>query len=233
MNGHLYAHITTMLRRFCTKMKSTTSLKFILYGSSALDLPKIILNTNPSTPSSFDRIEVSNVADPGYIGLKDTLSALGSLLKSPSDNQHATLLTLFMNAVHNFEETLGESYKQETMPPRMRQVAQFLPTPIPKLKYDPYSVQFISAGTIFRDNEDLFKHWMKSIHAEDIMVNTGMSMRAGNKVIDKWPVGKVDGVKDFRLLLQSGGTGAERHVEWVRKERGVVGEVEIEENGAV
>ncbi|KAF2967727.1 hypothetical protein GQX73_g5860 [Xylaria multiplex] len=47
----------------------------------------------------FDRIEISNICDSNYLGIDITLRTLGPLLRSPSANRHATLITTFLNAV--------------------------------------------------------------------------------------------------------------------------------------
>lgn len=47
-----------------------------------------------------DFFQLSNIADLGWVGPKAALMTFGPLLKLPSENPHATLLTLFLNAVH-------------------------------------------------------------------------------------------------------------------------------------
>ena len=71
------------------------------------------------SPTLFNRIEVgskvmvlllspntqqvSNITDSGYLGPKHTLATFGPLLKPKFQNPRATLLVLFLNAVHEIE----------------------------------------------------------------------------------------------------------------------------------
>ena len=69
--------------------------------------------------------KVSNISDSGYVGIQNSLAALMPLLQSPRINQHATLISLFLNAVvemvHNRKE--GNSL------PNMDRLLQYLPRP--------------------------------------------------------------------------------------------------------
>jgi hypothetical protein len=48
---------------------------------------------------AHDVSQVSNVSDKGYVGIPLVLGHMMNLLREPHINPHATLVTLFMNAV--------------------------------------------------------------------------------------------------------------------------------------
>jgi hypothetical protein len=56
--------------------------------------------------------QTSNIADCGYMGTAPTLAYLGTSLKLRDNNPHATLITLYMNAVD--ESAMNHSGKQDT-----------------------------------------------------------------------------------------------------------------------
>ncbi|KAK1490750.1 hypothetical protein CCUS01_14345 [Colletotrichum cuscutae] len=90
--GKLFTSLRTVLRAFLRRLLSSqTSFKLFYMDASAL--PKFLEN------STFSRIEVSNISDAGYLGIYRTLDLMIPLLQSPLVNPHATLITLFMNAV--------------------------------------------------------------------------------------------------------------------------------------
>jgi hypothetical protein len=45
------------------------------------------------------RAQTSNIADGAYLGTEQTLACFSARLKAPEANPHATLITLYMNAV--------------------------------------------------------------------------------------------------------------------------------------
>jgi hypothetical protein len=47
----------------------------------------------------FDRIDVSNITDEGYLGIFETLRIFLPLLKTSRENPNATLLTNFVGAL--------------------------------------------------------------------------------------------------------------------------------------
>lgn len=51
---------------------------------------------------------MSNICDGGYIGITKTLELIGCHLLPRAINPHATLITLFINAVKEAQKRLGE-----------------------------------------------------------------------------------------------------------------------------
>ena len=202
-----------MLDGFCRRIDHN-SLHFVLYSVDATQLPSVL----PKKEATFDRIEVSNIADSAWLGLDAVLSILGPMLKTPSENPHATLITLYINATHDADQALGMNYQKIRLLSEMTEVQKYLQPAPAAWVWDPAFVQVSSAKNIVRDNESLFQHWMRMTDAKGIAARAGMVIRDQHRITDKWPVGLVNGQKDFFLLLKSGSNGDERYVEWVRKE---------------
>ncbi|KAM0802877.1 hypothetical protein BDR22DRAFT_903758 [Usnea florida] len=158
-----------------------------------------------------------------YLGLDKTLQTLGPLLKRAAENPHATLIALFMNATHQAEKDLGDSYVTDSMRLAMKKVVQFLP-----VKETPINgtsaalVRVMLAKDIFRDLDHLFTHYMKLTDFGRASREAGMTMRARNTVIDPWPLrlrkeyGESGAQEEFDRLMSSSSSGNERYVEWVR-----------------
>ena len=88
-----------------------------MFAVDAIKLPDYLNGT------TFDRIEVShsilyefvhsdfneisNICDRGYVGVDRTLQVFSPMLKPKTENPHATLLMLFMNAVTKEESKSG------------------------------------------------------------------------------------------------------------------------------
>lgn len=81
------------------------------------------------------------------------MGTLGRFLQPPATNPHATLLTLFLNAVH---EELSERETQHDMQRDMPKALTFLPmTGLPR-PGDPQLLVCVEAVSLFRDNDKYF-----------------------------------------------------------------------------
>ena len=176
------------------------------------------LTSTPLYKQRFDRIEVSNIADEGYLGLEPTLSILRPLLKSQGENIHAALITLFMNAVFYAEKDLGNGYQQSVLPFRMKQALKYMPSASRPEPGSPWFMKYMSAQELFRDRNELFEHWMGIAGFEAVAQRTRMKMRNKNMVIPKWPHGPIKSKQDFDLMIASNSSGVDRYVEWVRED---------------
>lgn len=144
--GHLFFHLTDQLHkfrtaclkrapRFCITATNITSLQDVLRGMT------------------FDRIEVSNVVDGGYLGVDQTLRSLSGLLKR--DNPHACVVALFMNAIGYVGEL--DNRKNRALKGLLRKAFEYLPKSA-GLR-DPVSAEAVNvwtAGDLFRPFEEWF-----------------------------------------------------------------------------
>jgi hypothetical protein len=88
-----------------------------------------------------------------YIGIRNTLSLLSPLLQSPQQNPHATLITLFINAVK--EAVKRGNPKDET--PDMRFLTKYLPPPQSLSLNDADIVRIWDARDLALDVDKVFR----------------------------------------------------------------------------
>ena len=192
-----------------------------LYCLDATELPSVL--EIRLQQSAFDRIEVSNIADDDYIGLEASLSTFGPLLKSPTSNPHATLITLFMNTVQTAARDLVSKIDiRETYVPKVTKFLRYRPSP--KSDNDPKTVRWLTAIDLVRDYK---KIWAQHEQKEDfptIVKKTSMKAKLKNTVVEPWPMrlykdpGEPGAQEAFDRLTASGSMGAEHYIEWVRSE---------------
>ena len=218
--GRLYFYIRDKLEAFCLRTSNMKKLRFHLYCLDAADLP-FHLNNNIEK-MSFDRVEVANIVDMPYLGLKKTLQTCGSLLKQPAENPHATLIALFMNAIHFAEKDLGDDYIKKSFQSASKKIMNFSQAKLSRMKKSAAAVLLLQAKDIFHDLDHLFKHYMSMEDFENVTRKAGMRMKTANTVIDAWPLrlrkeyGEPGAQEAFDRLIASGSNGNERYVEWVR-----------------
>ncbi|KAI0114102.1 hypothetical protein GGR51DRAFT_505493 [Nemania sp. FL0031] len=90
--GQLYHYLKRVFTKFHFRLRSN-EVSFELHHIDVRTLDKTLAGRH------FDRIEVNNICDTHRVGIQTTLGTFGPLLRSPSVNSHATLITLFLNAV--------------------------------------------------------------------------------------------------------------------------------------
>lgn len=96
--GCLYFFLREELRTFASRLR-TFSSSFTILSVHACQLPRVIhenLLSEFKLPSSikFDRIDVSNILDANYVGLRDVLTLWGPLLEG---SRSAAIVGYFMN----------------------------------------------------------------------------------------------------------------------------------------
>lgn len=164
-----------------------------------------------------DDSQLSNIADRGYLGPEATLTTFGPLLKRSAENPNATLVTLFLNAVHEVYSPLDRLDSIGAATDRLR---KYLPLTREMFQQsnssDPDLLRFIEAQTMFRDFDELFKRFMHECRFDEISKATGLKMKSGNTIVRPWPMRlkKKGTQREFELLHASGHNGSERYVEW-------------------
>ncbi|TVY43017.1 hypothetical protein LOCC1_G004360 [Lachnellula occidentalis] len=214
--GCLYLHIQDVLLRFLQRIEGLT-VSFQLFCVDAMDLPDILHNCGVGE-HSFDRIEVSNIADSGYLGPVKTLGTFSALLKQPSQNPHATLITLFLNAV---EEVSTRADSVTNMVQEMDRLKRYLPLDMQLLQrhnhmHNAEFLAFSCAKILVRDFDTLFQRYVDKWKLKYLGNMVGMEMKEENTVVDKWPLRLRENAtqEQFDLLHASGHQGMERYVEW-------------------
>lgn len=191
-------------------------------------LPKILNTAEPF--SGFDRVEVSNIVDEVYLGLHKTLHTFTSLIKAPSINRHAVLITLFLNACEIADRKMGHSIfgaEQKKLIDQTMKYIRFDVKDIMKAMMNPASpdmIRLMSAKDLVRNYDKIFEFYKSNmVDFSGPADSAGLKMREQNTIIDPWPMrlkkkAREPGAEEeFKRLMESSCSGAERYVEWVRK----------------
>ncbi|KAI9679628.1 MAG: hypothetical protein M1829_001590 [Trizodia sp. TS-e1964] len=211
--GKLFYHVRAVLRAFLLRL-SGLQVSFRLLQSDASELYQHVES------DSFNRIEVSNISDEGYLGMHRTLYWMVPLLQAPRANPHATLITLCMNTV---AENLTRQDEMSLNSLIKRRVFQYLP---PKRKtpgeYDPEIIKVVFAQDSVATFDHIFDRVVKEMNFDEAAQCLGAAAKEKHTVIEKWPFrlklrpGQPGAQEEFDRNLRGGVSGKERYMEWKR-----------------
>ncbi|KAL7939876.1 glycosyl hydrolase family 76 domain-containing protein [Trichoderma chlorosporum] len=222
--GKLFNHIRAVLREFMIRLAGS-QVSFKLLCVRLCELPIHLEG------GSFDRIEVSNLSDNIFDGMHTTAFRMGPLLQAPLINPHATLITLFRNAIREtmtMQDRVMDMYTYRPATQLIREYnvrmgvtsATFIARYPPEVDHKVIKWAYAQANVAVYD--PVFDRFMKTFRFSQIKQLFGVTMKEKHTVIEKWP---------FRLKLQYGQPGAmeelirltdevvfakERYVEWRR-----------------
>ncbi|KAK0323254.1 hypothetical protein LTR82_005614 [Friedmanniomyces endolithicus] len=212
--GKLTAYLKQLLAKFHDGLRSRAYI-FYLFNMDAASLPHHL------PKDTFARIEVSNIVDVAYLGIGRTLDLLGTLLQPQSVNPHATMLTLFMNAVMDTVWKMQE-HKQITIA-ETELAMQYMSMLTPKQMLSSNIGMLIHGHMVaMRDAEKYFDTYMQWNEVDVFPTLLQMAMKELNTITDKWPfrlklLPHEDGAREeYRSLYSSSHLGFERYVEWSR-----------------
>ena len=234
MYGSLFFYLRKLLLQFCRRIRSS-DVDLQIFHVNALELPNLLKGRGQAS-CSFDRIEVcftfytfgfrnpnawqvSNITDRGYVGPGATLSTFGPLLKPASENPKATLLALFLNAVHE-NESYTDSIITSLKSDRDR-ISRYLKVTRDMSKGGSSNadlMRLIGASSMFRDFDKPFRQFMEQCRFGEISTSNGLRVKGKHSIVESWPLRlKHDTTKEeFDVLHASGHIGSERYVEWER-----------------
>ncbi|KAI0804923.1 hypothetical protein GGR55DRAFT_690875 [Xylaria sp. FL0064] len=216
---HLFVHFHHHLR--------TKPVSFELHHVDAKVLNKTLAGRK------FDRIEVSNICDSEYLGIATTLETFGPLLRGRSANPHATLITAFLNSVHEIQM---EDLKDRPIA-ALNDVMLNIKTAWKYIESDftaptgtraekeermlNYYIKTTCAGKLVSDMDKYFNRYMNQYRFARAASYAGVEMKEKHTIIPHWPL-RFNGSlyptqkdkEDFKLLLGTGHVGHERYVEW-------------------
>jgi hypothetical protein len=221
--GALFFHLREIMTDFVAKSRHLQlSIKLMSDDLSRLGHLK---------GASFSRIDVSNVSDENYLGIKKVLQVMSPLLSTT--NPEAVLITTFMNwmpdAPHSFLDELVETEAKKCLD--ISYLKTLSPSSIPsqaelniKLLDDAYQ----SVSWLYNDSKD-FDAFIKSGVQEGERL--GLHRRSVHKIVPKRIGWSMDSQKqddlpelseeDRHLLSNVGSyTGFFRYVEWSRSASG-------------
>ncbi|KAL7909005.1 hypothetical protein GGI35DRAFT_493828 [Trichoderma velutinum] len=222
--GKLLNHIRTVLRAFLIHL-SDSKISFQLFCAEFEELSTLLDH------GSFNRIEVSNMSDNLFVGIHHTAFIMGSLLQAPFTNPHATLITLFRNAIRETMTMQDRVMDMYTYRPETKLIREYFSyigiksgyDPMAGPKVDPKAIMWTYAQANVAAYDPIFDRFMRNFRFSQVEQLFGVVMKEKHTVIDKWP---------FRLKLQYGQAGAleelvrltdevvfakERYVEWRRR----------------
>jgi hypothetical protein len=96
---------------------------------------------------------VSNICDQAYLGFASTLAVFSPLLENPVVNPHATLITLFMNAVEEEFMNCGDDNNVNVIMKEMKLVTEYAGYPPNVSTNDPNLMQLLLAKPLVREKE--------------------------------------------------------------------------------
>lgn len=179
-------------------------------------------------------VQVSNICDRGYLGIQKTLEVLGCHLSPTAINPHATLITLFINAVKEIQKRLGEDGLD------LEGLSKFLPHLSVESMLNtqsPEMTRYWDARDMVVDVDHYFRRCVKR-DKKRFMTDVGSYMTAlrfdeaskfmrnkgQNTIVEAWPTrsslsslssfATPTSIDAFRLILASEWTTLERYVEW-------------------
>ncbi|KAI1761376.1 hypothetical protein GGR53DRAFT_469374 [Hypoxylon sp. FL1150] len=208
--GKLVVLLRDTLKHFHRRLNAA-DISFHLTNVNAEDLYNYV------QPATFDRIEVSNISDAGYLGMPQTIAFIGRMLKEPEDNPHATLVALFLNAV---DELYDDNEKLKALQSEMKQVWSYMTPSPPTGPYDAKVIIGDIATQQVRDVNTHFDRYMKRHNFAKIVELFEMEFKKQHTIIDPWPHGlkkkphQKGAKEEFLMLLSSGLSGCERYMEW-------------------
>ncbi|KAK4207107.1 hypothetical protein QBC37DRAFT_456544 [Rhypophila decipiens] len=188
------------------------------------DIFKTFLDRVATLDISFEMyyLDASNISDGAHLGVGETLACLSPLLQPPQRNTHATLITLFVNAVPEmFNKTSAELNRIHT-----EAAMKYLPIaddlkPMMTL-YDAENYRLFDAVHFFFDLDKLFGLYRRNRDFDGLSTKLGVSEKECNTIVEKWPTrlklrhGQDGAQEEFMVLLGSNFSGTERYVEWKR-----------------
>ncbi|KAF5026431.1 hypothetical protein F66182_1496 [Fusarium sp. NRRL 66182] len=214
--GKLFNHVRFLLNAFLERI-SSSSVAFELFQVDASELPGHLENR------SFDRIEVSNISDGGYLGIHQTVGIMSPLLQAPNNNPHATLITLFMNLVDENMTEQDQRADATMQSPSTKRLLKFLPPNHPPTsRHDPDIIKFTYARDYVRTFDHIFDRVANMFQLSRFPQFMGVAMKEKHTIVEKWPFrltlepGQKEAKEEFDLMMRGGASGKERYMEWKR-----------------
>jgi len=225
IHGIMFFQRRDMIEDFSRRL-TKHEINFNLYGFDArLLAERVKTSTWLFEYQVFDRIDVSNIADYPFLGLKKTLVSMPPILEPVTDNPFATLLTTFINAIAGLQARQPRKFAA-----RIRALTELvLPNPIkatsnsnPDDLFPLEKANYFKVAETFPDNDPLWTTYGFKEDFAGAARAAGLEEQINNPIISKWPwrintsKSTEDIKKAYKLMPSSGTIGSERFVEWKR-----------------
>ncbi|KAJ5150509.1 uncharacterized protein N7500_010698 [Penicillium coprophilum] len=212
--GKLFVHLRKVVKKFLDRL-TILNVDFEMVNIDAKELPLHLAKDH------YTRIEVSNICDAGYLGIRATLTALAPLLQPPERNPNATLITLFLNAVMEIAKANGEKDSISNM----NLLLEYLPRPDWLSLAKPQGADMMRLWDSRALAMDVRKHFQKYMQVHKftrVAADLKVDFKKRNTIVEEWPtqlklqLKQKGAVEEFRTLLGSNFSGLEHYVEWRR-----------------
>ncbi|KAI1779113.1 hypothetical protein F4818DRAFT_403367 [Hypoxylon cercidicola] len=213
--GRFFSYLRGVMTGFLRQI-ATRDMHFRLFNTNVTTLENLLTGT-------YDRIETSNISDPHNLGTPRTLGCLFPLLRPLSYNKHATIITLYVDAVmdevpsSNTEREVQESYGLALQ--RLRNAGIDIVAPGVNRTSAEYNRVWDKRGFLM-DTEPIFQRFLARIDMRSIQARLNLTMKEYNTIVDPWPTrlklrpDQPGAQEEFARALSSPFTGVERYVEW-------------------
>ncbi|KAG4287362.1 hypothetical protein FPRO06_05014 [Fusarium proliferatum] len=217
--GKLFTYLRSVLKHFMSRM-ANKKITFQLLHLNATDL------LDHLKKGSFDRIEVSSISDKSYVGINMTVAVTAPLLRSPTVNPHATLITRFMDAVQEnmtSEDRVGPTPGSDKHEEMVALLDGYFPeTALPTTTWDAIIVKFVLATDLVRTFDHIFDKIAHKLEFDEFPEYMKLWIKDEHTIIEKWPFrlklkqGQAGEQEEFDRVMGAGVTGKEFYLEWKR-----------------
>ncbi|KAJ5674950.1 uncharacterized protein N7477_004884 [Penicillium maclennaniae] len=149
------------------------------------------------------------------------------LLQTPVENPHATIITLFMNAVEGTMTNKDRIWGLTTNSRETRRLLEYLPPKRATSRFDPTIIKFRVGRERVETYDHIVDRFLKDHEFREAGEASGEMMKEPHTIIEEWPSRlklrpDQSGAQDeFDRRLREGVSGKERYVEWKRFHHGM------------
>ncbi|KAI0131304.1 hypothetical protein F4814DRAFT_164862 [Daldinia grandis] len=215
--GKLFSYLRGVLSDFLRRVAAGNVHFKLLNLDAAQLIPFKVLEGR-----SYDRIEASNISDVCWLGTRDTLRCLSPLLRPPAENPHATLITVYLNAVMENVKGCGSEDKELDIARTLEYLTNIQVASLVRNLQGAEMYRIWDAQSFMLDADKHFREYMAALHFGDIEKDLHVVMKGQNTIGDAWPTalklrpGQAGAKEEFDDALASSYSGVERYVEWKR-----------------
>ncbi|XPS68681.1 hypothetical protein M3J09_000967 [Ascochyta lentis] len=211
--GAVFLHLRDLLTKFCERL-GKVRISFELLCINAVGI------TNHVGARRFDRIEISNICDRGYVGPHSSLEVFSPLLKDKKTSPKATLIMLFLNAVKETDYISSNIIKNTRMHLAMTRTQKFMPLDGSWTGLESYGDIELTRRTscldLLTNWHSVFDTFMKETQLSEFAEMCGVRVKSKHTIVEPWPytLGPRATQKEFDALTAASTSGFERYLEF-------------------
>ncbi|KAJ4365373.1 hypothetical protein N0V95_000520 [Ascochyta clinopodiicola] len=187
--GAIFFHIQVLLLKFCSRLR-TSNISFRLFNMDARDIGHYL------DDMKFDRIEISNICDRGYVGPHTCLQVFAQLLKSNSQNPKATLLMLFINAAMETDHIANPQGDVSSLVSAMKSLEKYITIDKSRMsltrsgmttKAHPDLILRTACYDMFKPWDKYFDMFMDEAEITQFAELCGVVIKKKHTIVQPWP----------------------------------------------